>query len=141
MREVVLGLDVGTVRIGVAVSEGDGLPAMPLATIEQPSRAKAIGEIVRLADERRAKTLVVGYPLTLAGERGPAAVKMDAFIADLRKAFDGEVTTADERLTSAAANKKLLDSGLSGSKRRRIVDRIAAVDILDGWLARRKGRS
>jgi putative holliday junction resolvase len=141
MSDVVLGLDVGSVRIGVAVSEGSGLPAMPLATIEQPSRAKAIGEIIRLADERRAKTLVVGYPLTLAGERGPAAVKMDAFIADLRNAFDGEVTTADERMTSAAANKKLRDSGLSGSKRRRIVDRIAAVDILDGWLARRKGRS
>ena len=141
MSDVVLGLDVGAVRIGVAVSEGSALPAMPLATIEQPSRAKAIGEIVKLADERRAKTLVVGYPLTLAGERGPAAIKMDSFIADLRKAFDGEVTTADERMTSAAAHKKLRDSGLSGSKRRRIVDRIAAVDILDGWLARRKGQS
>jgi putative pre-16S rRNA nuclease len=138
MSDVVLGLDVGTVRIGVAVSEGGGLPAMPLATIEQPSRAKAIGEIVRIAGERRAKTLVVGYPLTLAGERGPAAAKMDAFIAELRKAFDGEVTAADERLTSAAANKRLRDSGLSGSKRRRIVDRIAAVEILDGWLARRE---
>ncbi|HLJ83385.1 MAG TPA: Holliday junction resolvase RuvX [Candidatus Eremiobacteraceae bacterium] len=137
MSDVVLGLDVGTVRIGVAVSEGEGLPAMPLATIEQPSRAKAIGEIVRLAVERNAKTLVVGYPLTLAGERGPAALKMDTFIAELRKAFGGEVTAADERLTSAAANKRIRDSGLSGSKRRRLVDRIAAVEILDGWLARR----
>lgn len=137
MSDVVLGLDVGTVRIGVAVSEGEGLPAMPLATIEQPSRARAIGEIVRLAAERNAKTLVVGYPLTLAGERGPAALKMDSFIAELRKAFGGEVTTADERLTSAAANKRLRDTGLSGSKRRRVVDRIAAVEILDGWLARR----
>jgi putative holliday junction resolvase len=137
MSGVVFGLDVGTVRIGVAVSEGDGLPAMPLATIEQPSRAKAIAEIVRLADERCAKTLVVGYPLTLAGERGPAALKMDAFISDLRKAFDGEVTTADERLTSAAANRRMRDTGLSGSKRRQLVDRIAAVEILDGWLARR----
>jgi putative Holliday junction resolvase len=141
MSVVVLGLDVGTVRIGVAISEGGDLPAMPLATIEQPSRAKAIGEIIRMAAERRATTLVVGYPLTLAGERGPAATKMDAFIADLRKAFDGEVTTADERLTSAAASKRMRDSGLSGSKRRRLVDRIAAVEILDGWLARRKGHS
>jgi putative Holliday junction resolvase len=137
MSDVVLGLDVGSVRIGVAVSEGNGLPAMPLVTIEQPSRAKAIVEIVRLADERRAKTLVVGYPLTLAGERGPAALKMDAFIGELRKAFDGEVTIADERLTSAAANRRMRDTGLSGSKRRRLVDRIAAVEILDGWLARR----
>ncbi len=139
MSGAILGLDIGTVRIGVAVCEGEGLPAMPLTTIERKSREQAIQQILRIAAERSATTLVVGYPLTLAGAKGPAALKMDAFIKDLRQAFDGEVTTADERMTSAAAHVRLRDTGLSGGKRRQLVDQIAAVEILDGWLRRHKG--
>jgi putative Holliday junction resolvase len=134
----VLGLDIGSVRIGVAISEGENLPAMPLCTIESLSREKDVRAIVALAAERGAKKLVVGYPLKLDGSRGPAADKMDTFVAALRDAFDGVVVTADERLTSAAANRKLLETGLSGSKRRLLVDRLAAVEILDGWLAQQR---
>jgi putative Holliday junction resolvase len=134
----VLGLDVGTVRIGVAICEGDGLPAMPLCTIDAASREKDVRAIIALAAERKATTLVVGYPLRLDGSRGPAAEKMDRFIAALRKVFDGTVVTADERLTTAAANRKLLETGLSGGRRRAFVDRLAAVEILDGWLANQR---
>jgi putative Holliday junction resolvase len=134
----VLGLDVGSVRIGVAVSEGENLPAMPLCTIESSSREKDVRAIVALAAERGARTLVVGYPLKLDGSRGPAVEKMDKFVAALRDAFDGVVVTADERLTSAAASRRLLETGLSGSKRRVLVDRLAAVEILDGWLAEQR---
>ena len=132
----VLGLDVGSVRIGVAICEGENLPAMPLCTIESTSRDKDVRKIIALAAERSARTLVVGYPLKLDGSRGPAAENMDKFIAALQKSFDGTVVAADERLTSAAANRKLLETGLSGGKRRVLVDRLAAVDILEGWLAR-----
>ena len=135
MSGAVLGLDVGTVRIGVAICEGDGLPAMPLCTIDASSRENDVRAIIALAAERKAATLVVGYPLRLDGSRGPAAEKMDRFIAALRKEFVGAVVTADERLTTAAANRKLLETGLSGGKRRAFVDRLAAVEILDGWLA------
>jgi putative Holliday junction resolvase len=131
----VLGLDVGTVRIGVAICEGEGLPAMPLCTIDSVSREKDVLAIAALAAERGARTLVVGYPLKLDGTRGPAAESMDKFVAALRKAFDGAVVTADERLTTAAAHRKLRETGLSGGKRRTLVDRLAAVEILDGWLA------
>jgi putative holliday junction resolvase len=134
----VLGLDVGTVRIGVAICEGDGLPAMPLCTIDAVSREKDVRAIIALADERSATTLVVGYPLRLDGSHGPAAEKMDRFIEALRKDFDGSVVAADERLTTAAAHRKLLETGLSGGKRRAFVDRLAAVEILDGWLARKR---
>jgi putative Holliday junction resolvase len=134
----ILGLDVGTVRIGVAISEGDGLPAMPLCTIESVSREKDVRAIVALAAERGARTVVVGYPLNLDGSHGPAAENMDKFVAALRKAFDGAVDTADERMTTAAAHRKLRETGLSGGKRRSFVDRLAAVDILDGWLARQR---
>ena len=138
MKGAVLGLDIGSVRIGVAVCEGDDLPAMPLCTIESVSRDKDVQRIVELAAERSARILVVGYPLKLDGSHGPAAEKMDKFVAALRDAFDGAVVTADERLTSAAANRKLLDTGLSGSKRRALVDRLAAVEILEGWLAQQR---
>jgi putative Holliday junction resolvase len=134
----ILGLDVGTVRIGVAICEGAGLPAMPLCTIDHASREKDVKAIVALAAERGARTLVVGYPLKLDGTHGPATEKMDSFIAVLRAGFDGSVEAADERLTSAAANRRLLETGLPGGKRRRLVDRIAAVEILEGWLARQR---
>jgi putative holliday junction resolvase len=135
VNDSILGLDVGTVRIGVAICEGEGLPAMPLCTIDSVSREKDVRAIAALAAERGARTLVVGYPLKLDGSRGPATENMDRFIAALRNAFDGAVVAADERLTTAAANRKLRETGLSGGKRRLIVDRLAAVEILDGWLA------
>lgn len=138
MNDSILGLDVGTVRIGVAICEGEGLPAMPLCTIDSVSREKDVRAIIAVAAERGARTLVVGYPLRLDGSRGPAAENMDKFIAALQKAFDGEVVHADERLTTAAANRKLRDTGLSGGKRRAFVDRLAAVEILDGWLAQQR---
>ena len=138
MNDSILGLDVGTVRIGVAICEGEGLPAMPLCTIDSVSREKDVRAIIAVAAERGARTLVVGYPLRLDGSRGPAAENMDKFIAALQKAFDGEVVHADERFTTAAANRKLRDTGLSGGKRRAFVDRLAAVEILDGWLAQQR---
>jgi putative Holliday junction resolvase len=138
VNESILGLDVGTVRIGVAICEGEGLPAVPLRTIDSVSREKDVRAIAALAAERGARTLVVGYPLKLDGSRGPAAEAMDKFIAALRNAFDGTVVAADERLTTAAANRKLRETGLSGGKRRSIVDRLAAVEILEGWLAQQR---
>jgi putative Holliday junction resolvase len=137
----VLGLDIGTVRIGVAICEGEGLPAMPLCTIDSVSREKDVRAIAALAAERGARTLVVGYPLKLDGSRGPAAENMDKFVAALQNVFDGAVVTADERLTTAAANRKLRETGLSGGKRRDLVDRLAAVEILDGWLAQQRRES
>jgi putative Holliday junction resolvase len=141
VNESVLGLDIGTVRIGVAICEGEGLPAMPLCTIDSVSREKDVRAIAALAAERGARTLVVGYPLKLDGSRGPAAENMDKFVAALQMVFDGAVVTADERLTTAAANRKLRETGLSGGKRRAFVDRLAAVEILDGWLAQQRRKS
>ena len=138
MSGAVLGLDVGSVRIGVAVCEADGLPAVPLCTITSASREKDVRAVVELAADRNAHTVVVGYPLKLDGSRGPAAANMDKFITALKKSFDGEVVAVDERLTTAAAHRKLLDTGLSGGKRRAMVDKMAAVEILEGWLAQRR---
>ena len=133
--KAILSVDVGSVRIGIALCEHRDLPAMPLETILHRSRAEDVAAIVALARARGAATIVVGYPLRLNGTRGAASQKVDRFLDALRAAFNGDVAAIDERLTTAAAAKKLAAGGLSGSKRRRIVDRLAAVEILESYLA------
>jgi putative Holliday junction resolvase len=133
----VLALDVGSVRIGVAICEGAALPAVPLTTIVRSKRERDVDEIVRIAAERRAGTIVVGYPIRLDGTVGPAARQVDGFVHALSRRFHGEIVRQDERLTTAAAAKKLRDLALSGSKRRAHVDELAAVEILNSFLATR----
>ncbi len=137
MRNATLALDVGSVRIGVAICEDPSLPPMPLTTIKRTSKTHDFETVLRLATERGADTIVVGYPLRLDGSIGPAAEKIDAFVKGLRAQFHGQVFVQDERLTTAAAAKKLRDLDLSGSKRRSHVDELAAVEILSSYLAYR----
>ncbi len=132
---VVIALDVGTRRIGVAVGEGSF--AFPHSTIERSNVRDDVARIVALAAERGARTIVVGDPLTMSGERGIAAAAIDAFVAHLVRGYDGTVERVDERLTTAAAQKALIAADVSRAKRKRVVDQLAAVGILETWLARR----
>jgi putative Holliday junction resolvase len=136
MSRAILGIDLGSVRIGVAICEGAGLPAVPLTTLVHSNNAADIDAVVRLARERGAERIVVGYPIRMDGSAGPAAKKADVFIRKLQARFDGEVVPQDERLTTAAAAKKLQTLATSGSKRRRHIDELAAVEILSSYLAR-----
>ena len=138
MNDAILAVDVGSVRIGLAIAERPDLPAMPLSTIAHTSRRADVDAVVALARERGAGTIVVGYPIRLDGTAGPAAERVERFVEALRAAFAGDVAKVDERLTTAAATKKLQQSDLSGSKRRRIVDRLAAVEILESYLQGRR---
>jgi len=131
----VIGLDVGTRRIGVAV--GEGTFAFPHATIERTNVRDDVAAIVALARERGARTIVVGDPLTMAGTRGLASEQIDAFVAHLARAFDGTIERVDERLTTAAAQKTLISADVSRAKRKKVVDQLAAVEILETWQARR----
>jgi putative Holliday junction resolvase len=135
VSDVVLALDVGTRRIGVAV--GEGTFAFPHSTIHRTNVRDDVAGIVALARERGARTIVVGDPLTMSGERGPATESIDAFVAHLARAFDGEIARVDERLTTAAAQKALIGADVSRAKRKKVVDQLAAVGILETWLARR----
>ncbi len=131
----VIALDVGTRRIGVAV--GEGTFAFPHSTIERSNVRDDVARIVALATERGARTIVVGDPLTMSGERGIASENIDAFVAHLARAYDGDVERVDERLTTAAAQKSLIAADVSRAKRKKVVDQLAAVGILETWLARR----
>ena len=132
----VVALDVGERRIGVAVSDPTGTFAFPHDTIERTNLRDDVVRIVAIARERGATTIVVGDPLTLAGKRGPAAEKMDAFVAHVARAFEGTIARIDERLTTAAVQKSLIGADLSRAKRKTVVDKLAAAMILETYLAR-----
>ena len=131
----VIALDVGTKRIGVAV--GEGTFAFPHSTLERTNVRDDVVTIVALARERGVRTIVVGDPLTMAGERALASERIDAFVAHLERAFDGTIERVDERLTTAAAQKALIEADVSRAKRKKVIDQLAAVGILETWLARR----
>jgi putative Holliday junction resolvase len=134
----VLALDVGARRIGVAVSDPSESFALPLSTIERTRLHDDLAAILELAAEHGANTIVVGDPLTLAGERGIASRKMDEFARALGQAFAGAVERVDERLTTALVTKQLIEADVSRKKRKRVVDRLAAASILETFLARRR---
>ncbi|HEY3674534.1 MAG TPA: Holliday junction resolvase RuvX [Candidatus Tumulicola sp.] len=133
-----LGLDVGERRIGVAVADPGGTFAMPVTTIERTAIAADIARIVELARSYDAAEIVVGDPVTLSGERGPAAAKMDLFVDRLSRSFDGAIHRVDERLTTAQATKTLIAADVSRKNRKRVVDQMAAALILETFLQRKR---
>lgn len=132
-----LALDVGTKRIGVAASDPSGTFALPIAVIERTNVRADLERIVALASEYDAAALVVGNPLTLSGRRGPAAEKIDRFVEQLSRVFDGPIHRVDERMTTAQATKTLIAADVSRAKRKTVVDKMAAALILETYLARR----
>jgi putative Holliday junction resolvase len=136
---MIVALDVGERRIGVAISDPSEAFRLPLRTIERtasaPRRSRSDLALLR---EYGATTIVVGDPLTLSGERGIAAQKMDAFAALLAKAYGGPIERVDERMTTAQVTRSLLAADVSRKKRKGVVDQLAAALILDSYLARRR---
>ena len=135
---VILALDVGERRIGVAVSDPGESLALPLATISRVSVHEDLERIVSLAREYEAGAIAVGDPRSLRGERGAMSAKVDEFCGLLQRVFGGPVERVDERLTTAQANRSLIDADLSRAKRKRVVDKLAATLILETFLAQRR---
>jgi putative Holliday junction resolvase len=130
-----LGIDLGTVRIGLAISDELHLLAHPLATISAKENVvKRIAEIVR---DKKIESIIVGIPRKMSGEIGTAAADALAFVDKLRKALPTVgVITWDERLTTAAAHRALQEAGRKTHATRRYVDQVAAQMILQGYLDR-----
>lgn len=135
----VMALDIGERRIGVAVSDALGVLAQPLTVVQRQGVAKDVAQLVRLAQEQGAETLVVGLPLTLRGERAQAVEQVEAFVTHLRKALDVPVVLVDERLSTAEAERCLREAELSRAKRKQQVDAVAAALILERYLHRQRG--
>jgi len=130
-----IGIDVGSVRVGVALCDPDGLVATPLVTVPRDVEgATDVAAVAAIVAEHGAVGVVVGLPRTLAGREGPAAEAARAFVAVLEPVLDVPVELSDERLTTVVATRQLRASGRTGRRQRAVVDQVAAVGILQGWL-------
>jgi putative Holliday junction resolvase len=132
----IIGLDVGEVRIGVAVSDPLGITAQAreVLTVRSPEEdAKAIDSIVT---ETGAVRLVVGLPLDQNGEVGSQAEKVLAFLETLREVLDIDIVTQDERFSTAAAERSLIGANMRRKKRKSVIDMVAAQHILQTYLDR-----
>ncbi len=134
-----LGLDLGTRRIGVAVSSSDGALATPYEVLTRTKdRATDHRAIARLAADEAVEVLVVGLPLSLDGSDGPAATAARAEAAEIGAATGLPVELWDERLTTVTADRQLAAIDLDAKARRRVVDKVAAAVMLQAWLDHRR---
>jgi|SRR5580704_12307045 putative Holliday junction resolvase len=137
----ILGLDVGSRRIGIAVTDPLGITAQGLETLQRKNKRTDLKELERIIREYQVKEIVIGLPLRMSGAEGIQAEKMQLFAEELKKRFRLPIHLWDERLTSAEANRLLRETELSIEKRGKAVDRMAAILILQGWMESRSQRS
>ncbi|MEW6266463.1 MAG: Holliday junction resolvase RuvX [Thermodesulfobacteriota bacterium] len=130
----IMALDLGTKRVGVALSDELGLTAQGLTVIERGSHQEFLAEIGRLAEKHGATTVVLGLPRRMDGSLGPEAQRALAMAREIKKHLGLETTTWDERLTTAAVERVLLEADVSRSKRRKVRDKLAAAYILQCYL-------
>ncbi len=129
-----LGLDVGNVRIGVAVSDPTGIVVEPLDTIKAPTRAAAIEKIAELVEREGVGEVVVGTPVSLDGRVGPQARKIQAFVELLEARISKPVRLWDESYSSVAADGIMRESGVGRRKKKGKRDSVAAAVILREYL-------
>ena len=130
-----LGVDYGTKRVGLAISDSLGITARPLSVVP---RTAVVDEVVNLVKEHDIGTIVVGLPTGLSGDEGMSASEARKLADELGAATGAEVILADERYTSRMADDALLESGMKRRKRRENVDKVAAAIILQDYLDRTK---
>jgi putative Holliday junction resolvase len=130
-----LGLDIGSRRVGVALSDSGGTVATPYEVVDRSGdRGRDHRRIAALVDEAGADVVVVGMPLSLDGSIGPAAQAVLDELDELRGVLAVEIVTWDERLSTVQAERSLRAGNVRKAKRRRVVDQVAATVILQSWL-------
>jgi putative holliday junction resolvase len=131
-----LGLDVGSKTIGVAVSDDLGLAAHPRETVARRGERADVEAIAAIASDERARAIVVGLPLELSGRAGPRARRVLRFAAALADRLGPSIPIHewDERFSTAAVERTLIEGGVSRKRRKQVVDKQAAAYILQGWL-------
>lgn len=137
---VILGLDIGDARIGVAISDELGIAAHPLCTITRKNRQVDLAALNSLIDTHAVEEIVIGLPLRLNGEIGIQAQKVKRFGAVLERTFNLPISFLDERFTTVEAEQILQQTKKRRKKRKKIIDQVAAVLILDGYLEQLQNR-
>ena len=134
MRGRRIAFDYGDVRIGVAISDPDGILASPL-TVLQTQGPQLISELTKIFSEYEPVSVFIGEPKHMSGQSGDSVAKAKAFGDLLAETFGISVAYVDERLSSVSAQKKLQDAGLNTRESKKIIDAMAAVAILEQGLA------
>jgi putative Holliday junction resolvase len=129
-----MGLDVGDKTIGVALSDELGLTAQPLQTLKRKGHAEDLRTIRRIVDERGVSAVIVGLPKNMDGTIGRQARKVISFAERIEAMLDVPVVHWDERLSTVAAERILIQADVSRAKRKKHVDKLAAAVILQGYL-------
>lgn len=132
----IAGLDLGTVTIGVAVSDGMRQVATPLETIKRKKFGIDADRLIAICTARNIAGLVLGLPLNMDGSEGPRCQSTRAFARNLEKLTDLPITFWDERLSTVAAERALLEADTSRKRRAEVIDHVAASYILQGALDR-----
>ncbi|MGM9933862.1 Holliday junction resolvase RuvX [uncultured Clostridium sp.] len=130
----ILGLDLGQKTIGVAISDPLGFTAQGLTTIRRSNKEKDIEDLRKICDDYKVETIVLGLPKNMNGTIGPSGELAMAFGKLIEEELKIEVKFWDERLTTVAAHKAMLEADLSRNKRKKIVDKVASTYILQGYL-------
>jgi putative holliday junction resolvase len=134
-----LGIDLGSKRIGVAVSDRSGTIASPLTVIQRSGRRSVDHRrIADLVTEEEAELVVVGLPLQMNGKIGIAAQGALREVAEMTTVVGVPIETFDERMTTVTADRALIEAGIRASARRQVVDKVAAAVMLQNWLERRR---
>jgi putative Holliday junction resolvase len=137
----VVGIDLGSRRIGVALSDGLGLTAQPHATIERHGGTRDLQAIAAVVAKNEAGLVVLGLPLDPEGNEGAAARSARAFAERLRAVLPVPVEMIDESFSTVEAEEVLLEADLSRARRKQVIDRLAAAVILQRWLDQQKAAS
>ena len=132
----ILGLDIGSKTIGVAVSDPLGWTAQGITTTKRDCYTKDVEAVMKICKEYGVETIVAGMPKNMNGTIGPSGEMVKNLCEQIEKSFDGKIEFWDERLTTVAAHRAMLEADLSRAKRKKIVDKIAATYILQGYLDR-----
>lgn len=130
----ILALDHGTKRIGVAVSDELKMIASPLEFIPAEEAEPAMRRLLEILKDKEVEQIVVGMPRNMDGSYGPAAEKVKEFVAQIRAVTQVPVRTWDERLTSAQANRVMIEANVRRDKRKEKVDAMAAAVLLQSFL-------
>jgi putative Holliday junction resolvase len=136
-----MALDVGGRRIGVALSDTTRVLASPLTTLRAEPRDRVLSEIAALVQRHEVAEVVVGLPLTLSGEIGPQAHAIQLFVERLKGVLTAPIHMFDERLTTVAAERMMVDLGMKPEQRKARIDEVAASIILQDFLDSNRNRS
>jgi putative holliday junction resolvase len=132
----IMGLDIGDATVGIAMSDPFGWTAQGIKTIRRKGIKSDISEILSIIEEYKVEKIVAGFPINMNGTLGPSSEKIKAFCEKIKEAKDIEIIYQDERLTTVAASKMLIEADVSRKKRKQVIDTVAATYILQIYLDR-----